>query len=322
MRAADPAAGPRAGRDVYRDLLVELMAADDRLVCLDTDTGLFSGVDFGSAADRYVNLGIAEQNLMGVAAGLARSGRIPMVNTMATFASTRALEAVKVDIAFNDLPVRIVATHGGLAAGHLGPTHHALEDVAIMRTLPNMTVVVPADADACARLFRQSLELPGPVYLRLGRAATPDVAATPGADAPGTRLGRARYLRTGGDIVLAACGPYPVLAALGAADELARRGVRATVLDVHTVRPLDVETIDAAVRATGRPAVVTVEEHWPSGGLGSAVAEALTERRPTRVLRVAVPDGFVAVAGDQRYLLERAGVTAAAVVDRAVAALR
>ncbi|MEU4333832.1 transketolase C-terminal domain-containing protein [Micromonospora lupini] len=324
--AANPAGGPRAGRDVYRDLLVELMAADDRLVCLDSDTGLFSGVDFGSAGDRYVNLGIAEQNLMGVAAGLARSGRIPMVNTMATFASTRALEAVKVDIAFNDLPVRIVATHGGLAAGHLGPTHHALEDLAIMRTLPNMTVVAPADADACAQLFRQSLEQPGPVYLRLGRAATPDLAAalaTAGVpDAPPVRLGRVQTLRTGGDVVLAACGPYPVLAALGAADELARRGIAATVLNVHTVRPLDVETLDAAVRATGRPVVVTVEEHWPSGGLGSAVAEALTERRPTRVLRVAVPDGFVAVAGDQRYLLERAGVTAAAVVDRAVAALR
>lgn len=316
-----PVSRARADREVYRDLLVERMAVDDRVVCLDSDTGTFSGVDFGPAAERYLNLGIAEQNLMGVAAGLARCGRLPVVNTMATFAATRALEAVKIDIAFNDLPVRIVATHGGLAAGHLGPTHHALEDLAVMRVLPNMSVVVPADAPACAELFRQAMELPGPVYLRLGRGPTPTVTDAV-ADPPPVRLATVQPLRRGGDVVLAACGPYPVQAALEAAEILGRAGVQATVLNVHTLRPLDTDTIEAAVRDTGSGVVVTVEEHWPAGGLGSAIAEALSERRPARVLRVAVPDGFVAVAGDQRYLLERSGVTASAVVDRVVAALR
>jgi transketolase len=293
-----------AAREAYRDQLVELMAGDERIVCLDSDTGTFAGADFGPAKERYLNLGIAEQNLLGVAAGLARSGRIPFVNTMATFASTRALEAVKVDIAFNDLPVRIVATHGGLAAGHLGPTHHALEDLAVIRTLPNLTVLVPGDADACVALIRQAVALPGPVYVRLGRSATPDL---PGA-APPVVLGAVQQLRPGGDIVLAACGPYPVLAAIEAADELAARGVEACVLNVHTLKPLDADALTAVVASTSSRAVVTVEEHWPAGGLGAAVAEALTERIPARVLRVAVPDAFVAVAGDQQYLLDRAGI--------------
>ena len=170
-----------AARAAYRDLLIRLMAGDPRIYCLDSDTGLFAGADFGSAADRYLNLGIAEHNLMGVAAGLAASGRIPFVNTMATFATTRALEAVKIDIAYNRLPVRIVATHGGLAAGHLGPTHHSLEDLAIMRTLPGFTVVVPADSAAAEEAVLQTLDLPGPAYIRLGRSATPPIDRGPTA---------------------------------------------------------------------------------------------------------------------------------------------
>jgi transketolase len=306
---------PRSSREAYRDLLAALLPADDRLVCLDSDTGLFTGVDFGAAAARYVNLGIAEQNLMGVAAGLAACGRIPFVNTMATFATTRALEAVKIDIAMNNLPVRIVATHGGLSAGHLGPTHHSLEDVAIMRLLPNATVLVPADAPAAESLIRQSLDLPGPVYVRLGRAATPELPA--GAAAP--RIGRAQVLRRGPDITLAACGPYPVLLALAAAGELAGLGVGATVLNLHTVKPLDVAAVVAA--ATTTRAIVAVDEHWPAGGLGSAVAEVVAELAPTRVLRVSVPDVFVAGTGGQRRLLDRTGVTTAAVVARALEAL-
>jgi transketolase len=290
------------------------MPGDERLVCLDSDTGLFSGVDFGPAADRYLNLGIAEHTLMGAAAGLAREGRVPLVNTMAAFASARAMEAVKIDIALNKLPVRIAATHSGVSAGHLGPTHHALEDLAVMRTLPNMTVVVPADAASTEALFRQALSLPGPVYFRLGRNPTPDLPA-----GPPVRLGRAQVLREGADITLAACGPYPVLAAIEAADELAGDGIAAGVLHMHTIRPLDTAALAAAAQATGT--VITVEEHWRSGGFGAAVAEALAEIWPARVLRVAMPDAFVSVAGSQRYLLERGGVSAAAIAARARAAL-
>jgi transketolase len=287
-------------RDAYRDLLVKLMADDPRLYCLDSDTGLFTGVDFGPAADRYINLGIAEHNLMGVAAGLAASGKIPFVNTMATFATTRALEAVKIDIAYNALPVRIVATHAGLSAGHLGPTHHALEDLAIVRTLPGFTVVTPADAGATEESVCQSLDLPGPVYIRLGRKATPPLDAGP------TELGRVQRLRDGAHLVIFACGPYPVLAALAAADLLAADGVEAAVLNVHTLKPLDVETIVAAA-GTVR-AVITVEEHWRSGGLGGAIAETLSEHAPTRIARIGMPDTFAQVVGGQEYLLGQYGI--------------
>ncbi|MGW1995902.1 transketolase family protein [Embleya sp. NPDC001921] len=308
------AAEPRSSREVYRDIVAELLPGDERLVCLDTDTGLFTGVDFGTGGDRYLNLGIAEHTLMGAAAGLAREGRMPLVNTMAAFAASRALEAVKIDIALNNLPVRIAATHSGVSAGHLGPTHHGLEDLAVMRTLPNMTVVVPADAAGTDTLFRQALALPGPVYFRMGRNATPDLPAGPPLE-----LGRAQRLRPGTDITIAACGPYPVLAALAAADELAGEGISAGVLHVHTVKPLDTAALAAAVGPGGT--VITVEEHWRTAGFGSAVAEALTELVPVRVRRVAMPDAFVSVAGGQRYLVERGGVTARAIAAYARSAV-
>ncbi|MET9480651.1 transketolase C-terminal domain-containing protein [Streptomyces sp. NPDC006638] len=301
-----PAEVTRSGRETYRDALVRLMLEDERVVCLDSDTGLFSGVDFGPASARYVNLGIAEQNMMGVAAGLARSGMVPFVNTMAAFASTRAVEAVKIDIAYAGLPVRIVATHAGLSAGHLGPTHHCLEDLAVMRLFPGMTVAVPADADAVESVLHQGMELPGPLYVRLGRAATPalETAAQP------PRLGRAQLLRAGADITLVACGPYPVRYALEAADVLAAEGLEAAVLNMHTVKPLD-----TAALADAR-AVVTVEEHWRGGGLGGAVAEALGPRG-VRVARVGVEDTFVSESGSHTYLLGRAGLSPGAVAEAA-----
>jgi len=300
-------------RAAYRDLLIELMAADPRVYCLDTDTGLFAGADFGPAASRYVNLGIAEHNLMGTAAGLAASGNIPFVNTMATFATTRALEAVKVDIAYNRLPVRIVATHGGLAAGHLGPTHHSLEDLAIMRTLPGFTVVVPADAEAATAAVRQSLNLPGPVYIRLGRSATPDLGRGPAT------IGQAQRLRDGTDIAILACGPYPVLAALDAAGELAGRGIDAAVINMHTVKPLDVAAVLAEARRM--PALVTVEEHWRSAGFGGLIAETLCEHAPTRLARIGMPETFAQVAGDQAYLLEHYRISHEEITAAALALL-
>ncbi len=291
----------RPARAAYRDLLVGLMADDPRLYCLDSDTGLFTGTDFGPAADRYLNLGIAEHSLIGAAAGLAASGKIPFVNTMATFATTRALEAVKIDVAYAGLPVRIVATHGGLAAGHLGPTHHSLEDLAIMRALPGFTVIVPADEAAAQEALLQSLDLPGPVYLRLGRGATAPLGRGP------TRIGTAQQLRAGSDIAIFSCGPHPVLAALRAADQLARHGIDAAVVNLHTLKPLDVTAIVAAAR--GVAGVITVEEHWRSGGLGSAVAETLAEHVPTRVHRIGMPDSFAQVVGDQDYLTGYYGIS-------------
>lgn len=304
----------RSSREVYRDLVAELLPADRRLVCLDSDTGLFGSVDFGAAASRYINVGIAEHTLVGAAAGLAKEGRIPLVSTFAAFAASRAVEAVKIDVALNDLPVRIAATHSGVSAGHYGPTHHALEDLAVMRTLPNMTVVVPGDAASTGTLFRQAMNLPGPVYLRLGRNATPDLPAAAEA-----RLGEAQVLREGAHVTIAACGPYPVLAAMAAADRLHADGIEADVLHVHTVKPLDVGALVTSASRTGF--VITVEEHWRAAGFGSAVAEAVTERMPVLVRRVGLPDSFVSVSGGQRYLSERGGVTPSAIAELALSAL-
>jgi transketolase len=312
MSRAAHSARDRSAREAYRDLLLELMAGDPRLCCLDSDTGLFNGADLSPAGDRYVNLGIAEHNLLGMAAGLAAAGKLPYVNTMATFATTRALEVLKVDIAYNNLPVRIAATHGGLAAGHLGPTHHALEDLAVTRALPNLTVVVPADAAQAAEAVRQTVELPGPLYLRLGRNPTPPLDAA----APPFRLGAAQRLRDGDDLVIVACGPHPVLAATQASDTLAAMGVGAAVLNLHTLKPLDTAAL-AAAAAGGRP-VVTVEEHWRSGGLGSAVAETLAELAPTRVARIGMPDRFVDEVGGQEHLLDHYEINDVTVVANAL----
>ncbi|MEU9107550.1 transketolase C-terminal domain-containing protein [Streptomyces xanthophaeus] len=315
--AGAPAEAPvPSSREVYRDLLVEFLNADERVVCLDSDTGLFNGVDFGKGAERYVNLGISEQNLLGAAAGLARSGRTPYVNTMATFATTRAMEQLKLDIALNNLPVRIAATHGGLSAGHLGSTHHSLEDLAVTRLLPNMTVLVPTDAATTAELLRQAQELPGPVYVRLGRNATPDLPA----DAPPVELGRAQRLREGDRLTLVATGPYPVNLALEAASVLDAAGVATTVLNMHTVKPLDTRALTEAAR-TGQ-AIVTVEEHWVSGGLGSAVAETVAELGlAVPVRRVGVGDTFAVGTGGHLHLLQRNGITAGAILTAAATAL-
>ncbi|WP_066372143.1 transketolase family protein [Herbidospora mongoliensis] len=305
----------RATREAYRDRLLPLMNQRPDLMCLDTDTGLFNAEYITAAGDQYLNLGIAEHNLMGMAAGMAACGRMPFVNTMAAFATSRALEPIKIDIAYNQLPVRIMATHGGLAAGHLGPTHQALEDLAVLRVLPGMTVVVPADAAATEAFVEQSLSLDGPLYVRLGRKPTPPL---PGSTAPPV-IGRAQTLRQGGDVVLAACGPYPVLACLAAADVLAENGIEATVLNLHTLSPFDTETLVAAARPASL--VVTVEEHWRSGGLGGAVAETLAEEAPTRVLRLGMPDQFVDEVGNQEHLVTHYDLTAERVVRTVRAAL-
>ncbi|MFE3328140.1 transketolase family protein [Streptomyces sp. NPDC059176] len=297
----------RATREAYRDSLVPLLQRHPELMCLDSDTGLFNSAYAEAAGEQYLNLGIAEHNLMGIAAGMAACGRVPFVNTMAAFATSRALEAIKIDIAYNRLPVRVMATHGGLAAGHLGPTHQALEDLAVMRVLPGMTVVVPADAAATEAFVEQSLDLPGPLYVRLGRKPTPDLPA-----APPPVIGKAQTLRQGGDVVLASCGPYPVLACLAAAEVLAARGVEATVLNMHTLRPFDTQTLVAAARPASL--VVTLEEHWRGGGLGGAVAEALAETVPTRVLRLGMPDQFVDTVGNHEHLVNHYDLTAERVV--------
>lgn len=311
------AEGDVSTRQAFRDTVVESLPRDPRLVCLDSDTGLFSASAFGDAADRYLNLGIAEHTLVGAAAGLARQGFRPIVVTMAAFAASRAIEAVKLDVALGELPVLVAGTHSGVSAGHLGPTHHALEDLSAMRTLPNMTVLAPADAEETRRLLLQAWELPGPAYLRLGRNATP---AVPRVDGPTARIGRAEVLRRGDDVVLIACGPSPVHVSLAAADVLATEGVQATVVNAATVKPLDDATLAPLLRTAG--AAVTIEEHWRVGGLGSAVCEMAATHCPVPVTRVGFPDRFVHQSGTAEHLLTTGGIDVPGVVSAAHRARR
>ncbi|MFJ7241834.1 transketolase family protein [Streptomyces olivaceus] len=305
-----PVLGPDP-RTVYRGALLELAAADSRVICLDSDTGGLENTFGERFPDRYVNVGIAEANLMTVAAGLARRGFIPYVHTMATFATMRAGEFLKLDVVGNQLPVRVIATHGGLAAAHFGTSHFALEDLAVTRALADLTVVVPGDARQIGAATQQLHELSGPGYLRLGRSATP-VLPDP---APEFRLGRARVLREGADVTLVAAGPLPLLLSLDAAAELAGAGIGAQVLDLHTLHPLDHEGLLTACR--DRAGVVTVEEHRPQGGLGDAVAEVVSAELALPLRRVAVRGRpGVRVAG-QRAALEQLGVSTSAVVDAA-----
>lgn len=307
--------GPAATRQAYHDRLLTLMASHPRVVCVDTDTGLFTAADSAAAGDRYIDLGIAEHTAMGFCAALAAQGWMPFVNTMATFASTRALEAVKINIAQNGLPVRIMATHGGVAAGHLGPTHHALEDLAVMRTLPHMTVVVPADAAAAASVVEQTADLDGPVYVRLGRKPTPGL---PGDPRP-PRIGQIQSLRDGDEVLIVCCGPHPVLESLAAAQELGRAGVAAGVLNAHTIKPFDAETL--LTRAESAALVVTVEEHQVAGGLGGVVAELLAECLPRRLLRIGLPETLAPVCGSPEYILKLHGLDAGQITARVRAAL-
>lgn len=304
----------RSTRDAYRDALLAIASPDQRVFCLDTDSGVFAGADLGAAGSRFANIGIAEHNLMGIAAGLAATGFVPFVTTMAAFVA-RAAEAIKIDIAYNDWPVRIVGTHGGFAAGHLGPTHHGLEDLALLRALPNMTVVVPADPAATEAVVAESISRRGPVYVRVGRKATPALPI----DAAPPKIGELQRLRPGREVVLVACGPHPVVAAHQAAEALAPDGVEAAVLNAHTLKPLDT---DALVGATADARlVVTVEEHWAAGGLGSLVAESLAAvGAPAPVLRLGV-ERFAAEVGDHEHLLARHGLCAESIVARVRAAL-
>ncbi|GAA2581440.1 transketolase C-terminal domain-containing protein [Actinomadura fulvescens] len=300
-------------REAFRRALTELAGRDPRVWCCDSDMGGLAGGFARSHPGQYVDLGIAEANLMSVAAALAASGKIPFVNTMASFAALRAGEQVKVDIAYNDLPVHIAASHSGLSGGHFGATHQALEDLAVMRALPNMTVVVPADAAAAEQAVAAVAALPGPSYLRLGRKPTPPVHE------PGARfvLGRAARLRAGDDVALLACGPHPLMAALAAHDRLAAAGIGARVLDMATIKPLDLEAVVAAAAQTR--GLVTVEEHNVIGGLGGAVAEALAELSPAPLRRVGIRDRFCEHVGGHEDLLRVYGVTADAVTRAATA---
>ncbi len=277
-----------ATRESYGNALAELGKKYGDLVVLDADlAGATKTSVFQKAfPDRHIDCGIAEANMMGIAAGLAAAGKVPFASTFAMFAAGRAFEQVRNSIGYPHLNVKIGATHAGISVGEDGATHQCNEDIALMRTIPGMTVVSPSD-DVEARAAVEAAYLhKGPVYLRFGRLAVPVIN-----DRPDYRfeLGKGIVLREGKDVAIIATG-LCVSASLEAAEILAAAGIEAKVINIHTIKPLDEELVVQAARETGR--VVTVEEHSIIGGLGSAVCDALSEKLPTRVKKLGIRDVF------------------------------
>jgi transketolase len=299
-------------RKAYGEALVKLGQANPDVVALSADV---SNSDFSfmfqeAFPDRFINVGIAEQSLVDVAAGLAFCGKIPLVNTFAFLFATRALEMVRTHLCYGGANVKLMATYAGISDSFDGPTHHAISDIAIMRSLPNMTVVVPGDTVALDKLLPQAVEWPGPVYFRMNRNEVPVIFD----DSYAPRIGQAITLRPGQDVTLICCGLL-VSRCLQAAQSLAGEGIEARVLEMHTVKPLDVESIRQAARETG--AIVTAEEHSIVGGLGGAVAEAVGDACPVPVKRVGLADRF-AETGPYNAILDRYGMS----VEHILAAAR
>ncbi|HSQ22581.1 MAG TPA: transketolase family protein [Coriobacteriia bacterium] len=301
----------RATREALGEALIELAAEGVDVVAVDADlSGSTTTAKFAAVyPDRFFNVGIAEQNMIGTAAGLAVAGKVAFTGSFAVFATGRAYDQVRNTVCYSNLNVKLAPTHAGITVGPDGGSHQMVEDIALMRVLPGMRVLVPADFTAAKAALRVAATTPGPFYVRLGRVAAPLLYD----EGYRFELGKARVLREGADVTLAACGVM-VEQALGAADVLAVDGVHAEVLDVATIKPLDVETIAASAAKTG--AVVTCEEHSIIGGLGSAVAEALGEHAPVPLARVGVRDVF-GTSGEPAELMEHFGLTATHIAEAA-----
>ena len=277
-----------ATRESYGNALVELGKENPNVVVLDADLAAATktGVFKKEFPERHIDCGIAEGNMMGMGAGLAASGMIPFVSTFAMFAAGRAYEQVRNGVGYPHLNVKIGATHGGISVGEDGATHQCCEDVALMRTIPGMTVIVPSDDVEAKAVVKAAAELDGPVYMRFGRLAVPVINDT--ADYK-FEIGKGTVLREGTDVTIIANG-LCVGESLEAAEKLAADGINAKVINMATVKPLDDELVITAAKETGK--VVTVEEHSVIGGLGSAVCDVLSEKAPTPVLKLGVQDVF------------------------------
>ncbi|MDP4125478.1 MAG: transketolase family protein [Bacillota bacterium] len=298
-----------ATRDAYGKALLALGAENQKVVVLDADLSKSTKTaDFAKKyPERFFNMGIAESNLLGTAAGLATTGKIPFASTFAIFAVGRAFEQIRNSIAYPKLNVKIAATHAGISVGEDGGSHQAIEDVGIMRAVPNMVVLVPADGEETRQVILAAAEYKGPVYIRMGRLALP---ALFGEDYH-FEIGKANVLKDGTDVAIMANGMM-VSMALEAAAQLAAEGISVGVVNVASVKPLDEETIVQVAKQTR--AVVTAEEHNIIGGLGSAVAEVLSEKLPTPIVRVGLKDTF-GESGRPQELLEKFGLTKENLVD-------
>lgn len=305
-----------ATRDAYGKTLLTLGAKNENIVVLDADLSKSTKTyDFKVAhPDRFFNMGIAEQNMMGVAAGLAAAGKVPFASTFAVFAAGRAFEVIRNSICYPKLNVKICATHAGITVGEDGASHQAIEDIAIMRALPNMTVICPADGVSASKLIEEAAAYNGPVYVRLGRSGIPVLYKEDQV----FEFGKGIELAEGTDVTIIATG-IMVYEALVARDALAKEGISARVIDIHTIKPIDREIIIKA--ATETKAIITAEEHSIIGGLGGAVAEVVAETVPTKVLRVGVEDTF-GESGKPAELLIKYELTAEKIVKKVKEALK
>jgi len=298
----------KAMRDAYGEALVELGKVNQDVVVLDADvssstkSGMFKTV----APDRFFNVGIAEGNMTGIAAGMAATGKIPFINTFAFLLTLRAADPIRSLIAYNNLNVKIAGGYGGFSDSYDGASHQAIEDVAIMRSLPNMTVIVAADEFETKKAVMEIAKYQGPVYLRLSRAEVPSIYD----ENMKFEIGKGIVLKEGKDVTIIANG-YMVTKALEAAEALKGQGVDAEVIDMHTVKPIDADLIVKSGKKTG--AIVTVEEHNIYGGLGSAVAEVLAKSAPLPLEMVGINDVF-GESGDYEAILSKHGLDKDAVV--------
>ena len=277
-----------ATRESYGNVLAELGAEHKDVVVLDADLAAATktGVFKKAFPERFIDCGIAESNMMGVAAGLATTGLVPFASSFAMFAAGRAFEQVRNSIGYPHLNVKIGATHAGISVGEDGATHQCNEDIALMRTIPGMVVISPADDVEAKAAVKAAYEHQGPVYLRFGRLAVPVINDRPDYK---FEIGKGVVLREGKDLTIIATG-LPVSNCLEAAEKLAADGIDAKVINIHTIKPLDEELVVAAAKETGK--VVTVEEHSVIGGLGSAVCDVLAEKAPTKVMKIGINDTF------------------------------
>lgn len=304
-----------ATRDAYGEALAELGAVNENIVVLEADLSKSTKTcDFRKVyPERFFNMGIAEQNMIGTAAGFAAAGKTPFASTFAVFAAGRAYDQIRNSIAYPNLNVKIAATHAGLTVGEDGGSHQMLEDIALMRALPNMTVIVPADGIETKQVIKAAAELEGPVYIRLGRPKVPVLFG----DDYKFEIGKGVVLKEGTDVTLIGTG-IMVSKAMEAAELLAAEGISAAVVNISTIKPLDAELIIAQAQKTG--AVVTCEEHTICGGLGSAVAEVLVENCPVPMARVGVEDKF-GESGLPDELLEKYGLSASNIAAKAKAVI-
>jgi transketolase len=293
-----------AMRDAYGEALLELGASNQRVVVLGADTtgSMKSGVFATKFPERFFNMGIAEQNLIATAAGFALAGKITFAGTYAIFVPGKCVDQIRNNIAYPNLDVKIVCSHGGVSVGPDGASHQQVEDIAIMRAIPKMKVVVPCDAVSTKAVVKAIADIPGPFYVRLTRPSTPVVYD----DGFEYAFGKASVLREGSDVAIFACGIL-VPEALKAAESLKGTGVEASVIDLHTIKPIDISQVVAFAKRCGR--VVTAEEHNVMGGMGSAVAEILGENYPVMMKRVGVMDTF-GESGEAGELLSKYGLTA------------